>query len=72
MLYTFVGPHPESLESGRPIFFGDVIQDDDYATCDERLQRLFAPKVAPAATPTPAPAPAPSAPVTPPTPKTEA
>jgi hypothetical protein len=57
MEYLFVGAHPESLASGRPLVFGDLVDATELSEEDSYLaNRLI--KSAPAQ---PAPAPLPEA-----------
>lgn len=51
--YTFVGPHPDSLASGRPLTFGTKVDE-----ADERL--IAAGWLVPDETPEPTQAPAPT------------
>lgn len=55
MKYTFVGTHPESLASGRPLVFGDSVDSKELASEDAHLASLLVDAPAPAkpATPTP-------------------
>lgn len=62
MKYTFVGLHQESLASGRPLVFGDEVDESELTQADARLADLLiepAATAAPAPAPTPAPEPAP-------------
>jgi hypothetical protein len=61
MTYEFVGTHPESLASGRPLVFGDQVQSADLTDDDARVKSLLVevPTSAPAA-----PSPASAAPST--------
>jgi hypothetical protein len=65
MKYTFVGLHPETLASGRPLVFGDTVDSDVLSQADARLAPLL---VEPASAPAPEPAPEPE----PSTPESEA
>lgn len=72
MPYQYVGSHPDFLDTGRPIVFGDLVDDQD--AC-ERLMPVLVPlpQAAPAKSAPAAPAaPAPSAPAVPAAPESEA
>lgn len=68
MTYEFVGTHPESLASGRPLVFGDQVADNALTDADAHLKPLLVEVPSPAA-PAPTPAPAASDPSETPDPK---
>lgn len=55
MKYLFVGGHQDSLASGRPLVFGDEIDEKDVTEADKRLPLVSTPEPTPAPTPAPAP-----------------
>lgn len=56
MKYTFVGSHPETLASGRPLVFGDSVDRGELDGLDNRLEHLLV-EVAPPASQPASPAP---------------
>jgi hypothetical protein len=47
MKYAYVGAYPRHLASGRPLVFGDVVDDKDLTPEDKRLTEFLVKNEAP-------------------------